>query len=276
MKNETHADPSARRQGRAVALRACGIALAVGIPCAALVPMQDSASQDGRSLEETRVTMSKWIETQQIIGRERNDWTQGKEILKGRIDLIGKEVSGLDEKIKQAEASVTESNKKRDELVADREQLKAATAQLVASVTAMEAEVKKLSKLLPDPVRTKLQPLFVRVPEDPAATKVSVAERFQNVLGILNELNKANSEITVSFEVHKLADGSSAEVQAIYVGLAQAYFVSPTGEAGIGRPTADGWKWEPAAGAANQVLSALEILQGKQSPAFVPLPVKIQ
>jgi hypothetical protein len=276
MKNETHADPSARRQGRAVALRACGIALAVGIPCAALVPMQDAASQDGRSLEETRVTMSKWIETQQIIGRERNDWTQGKEILKGRIDLIGKEVSGLDEKIKQAEASVTESNKKRDELVADREQLKAATAQLVASVTAMEAEVKKLSKLLPDPVRTKLQPLFVRVPEDPAATKVSVAERFQNVLGILNELNKANSEITVSFEVHKLADGSSAEVQAIYVGLAQAYFVSPTGEAGIGRPTADGWKWEPAAGAANQVLSALEILQGKQSPAFVPLPVKIQ
>ena len=152
----------------------------------------------------------------------------------------------------------------------------AATAQLVASVTAMEAEVKKLSKLLPDPVRTKLQPLFVRVPEDPAATKVSVAERFQNVLGILNEHNKANSEITVSFEVHKLADGSSAEVQAIYVGLAQAYFVSPTGEAGIGRPTADGWKWEPAAGAANQVLSALEILQGKQSPAFVPLPVKIQ
>ena len=51
---------------------------------------------------------------------------------------------------------------------------------------------------------------------------------------------------------------------------------SPKGEAGIGRPTEDGWKWEPAPGAANQILLALEVIEGKHVPTFVPLPIKIR
>ena len=62
----------------------------------------------------------------------------------------------------------------------------------------------------------------------------------------------------------------------IYVGLAQAYYVSAKGEAGIGRPSEDGWKWEPSKAIAADVLQAIEIIQGKHSPAFVPLPVKLQ
>jgi hypothetical protein len=76
--------------------------------------------------------------------------------------------------------------------------------------------------------------------------------------------------------VHHLAGGKPAEVQAIYVGLAQAYYVSAGGEAGIGRPGPEGWTWEPSRAVAREVLTALEILQGKQTPAFVPLPVKLQ
>jgi len=103
-----------------------------------------------------------------------------------------------------------------------------------------------------------------------------ISERFQNILGILNEVNKANNEITVAYEVHNLSDGKPSEVQAIYVGLAQAYFVSARGEAAIGRPGPDGWTWEPSKTVAGDLTTALEILQGKQSPAFVPLPVKLK
>jgi hypothetical protein len=114
------------------------------------------------------------------------------------------------------------------------------------------------------------------MPEAAAAEKVSVAERYQNVLGILNEIGKATTEVTVSYETRTLADGRRSEVQVIYVGLAQAYFVSPTGEAGIGHPTPDGWKWAPSNEIGGDVLKALEIMQGKHVPAFVPVPVKIQ
>ncbi len=228
------------------------------------------------TLQDTRLTMGKWIEIQQIISREQSEWQQGKEILLGRLELVKKEIATLEEKIGQAQSSVAEANRKRNDLLADNELLKAAGAQLTAVVTGMEADIRRLFPSLPEPIQTRLQPLYQRIPEDQATSRVSAAERFQNVLGILNDLNKANNEITVSYEVHTLSDGKPAEVQALYVGLAQAYYVSARGEAGIGRPTSDGWKWEPSRVIGRDVLTALEILQGKQTPSFVALPVQLQ
>jgi hypothetical protein len=246
----------------------------------ALSAQQDGARPDAAtappSLKETRLVMGKWIETQQIISKERNDWQQGKEILTNRLDLMRREITGIEEKIKQAEQSVAETAAKKSELLAQEEALQSATGQLASAVTKLEADVRRLFKSLPEPLTTKLQPLYQRIPEDAGNTRVTVAERFQNVLGILTELNKANTEITVDYEVRNLEGGKPSEVRVMYVGLTQAYYVSARGEAGIGRPTADGWKWEPSKAVADDVAMALEMIQGKQSPAFVPLPVKLQ
>jgi hypothetical protein len=92
----------------------------------------------------------------------------------------------------------------------------------------------------------------------------------------VNEVNKANNEINVAYEVHNLADGKPSEVKTIYVGLAQAYYVSARGEAGIGRPSAEGWKWTPSKAISKDVLMALEIMEGKHSPVFVKVPVEFQ
>jgi hypothetical protein len=161
-------------------------------------------------------------------------------------------------------------------LVAENEQLKATAAQLATAVSVMEGQVRGLAKRMPQPVAERLAPLLQRIPTEASTTRVTVAERFQNVLGILNEMNRANSEISLSYEVRTLADGSSSEVQVIYVGLAQAYYLSPRGEAGIGTPGEDGWNWKPAPEIAGQLLVALEVIQGKHPPAFVPLPVEIK
>lgn len=234
-----------------------------------------SKGRNAATLEETRLTMDKWIETQQILSKERKDWAQSREILAARIDVVKRELATLTEKTKTAETTVTEAGKKRADLERESAQLEATATLLGDAVTAMEAEVRKTFQRLPEPVQTKLQPLFQRIPDDTKKTRVSIAERFQNVLGILGEIHKASSDITVGYEVHELANGKPAEVKVLYVGLSQAYYVSARGEAGIGRPTANGWKWEPANAIADQVVTALEIIQGKQSPAFVPLPVKL-
>jgi septal ring factor EnvC (AmiA/AmiB activator) len=263
----------ARRAWLGSALVAVLCALSVGASSAGQDPAQNPAPP---TLEETRLVMGKWIETQQIISKERNEWQQSKEILTSRLELVKKETAGLEEKIQQARASVAETNAKRDELLAQHEVLKAASAQLAIAVGAMETEVRRLFKMLPEPIQTKLEPLHQRMPDDAEHVRVSPAERFQNVLGILNELNKANNELTVTYEVHDLADGKPSEVQVIYIGLAQAYYVCGSGEAGIGRPSADGWKWERSAKIGPDVTTALEIVQGKHSPTFVSLPVKLQ
>lgn len=279
---ETHGMSPAPRPREAQRRRAARTARPlVALAClAALAVAQDAAPapavQPAPTLEETRLSLGKWIETQQIISRERNDWQQGREILQDRVALVKKEIATLQEAIAKAQSGVHDSDARREELRAENEQLKTAGAQLVTAVQGMEGEIRKLYPSLPDPIQIRLQPLFQRIPAEGVETHVSAAERFQNVLGILNELNKANNDIAVSYEVRTMADGRTAEVKVIYVGLAQAYYVSARGEAGIGRPSADGWVWEPAPAVAADVLTALEILQGKQSPAFVPLPVKLQ
>jgi len=236
----------------------------------------EAPRQDPPTLEETRVTMDKWIETQQIISKERKDWQQGKEILVGRLELVKNEIALLQGKIREAQSSVVEANGKRDELLAQSQGLADTVAKLTEAVAGMELKLRPICKSLPDPIRTKLEPLIQRIPAEGAETRVSAAERYQNVLGILNELNRVNNEISVHYEVHELAGGKPAEVQAIYLGLAQAYYVSGGGEAGIGRPSPDGWKWAPSKSIAGDLLMALEILQNKQTPAFVSLPVTIQ
>jgi hypothetical protein len=279
--NMTHprrpgAVPARRRPASGLAALAVGFCLLT--PTAATA-QQTPAEKDkvaaAPTLEETRLRLGKWMETQQLIAKERKDWQQGKEVLAGRLELVKKEIAALEDKIQQAEAGVAKAAKKRGELQAENDQLKATGSQLGDSVAAMEIEVRRLFKMLPEPLQTRLQPLHQRMPAE-ATTRVTTAERFQNVIGILNEVNKANNEIAVAYEVQTLADGKRSEVRSLYIGLAQAFYVSSTNEGGIGRPSAEGWQWSPSKTVANDVVTALEIIQGKQTPAFVPLPVKLQ
>jgi hypothetical protein len=275
----------ARRCGarREIVLRC--VAWTAGIGCLAAVAggFQDAGeSGQGTSpatLEETRLIMGKWIETQQIISKERGEWQQGKEILASRIDLLNKEVAELDGKIAESQASLAEAEAKRAEQKAAIAELTSVNDRLAEAAGAMETEISRLLPSVPDPLLTKLEPLILRMPADPRDRTVSVPERFQNILVILGELTKSNNELSVHYEVRTLADGKPSEVRAIYVGLAQAFYVSQGGEAGIGlpgAPGAEGWTWEPSKGIAKELLLALEILEGKHTPDFVPLPVKLQ
>jgi Protein of unknown function (DUF3450) len=275
---ENRTDSRAPRRGRR---QACALlALTAASSLLASAPM--TAQQDGgpaptaQLLEETRLKMGKWIETQQIITKERKDWQQGKEILLGRLELVKQEVTSLQEKIAQARSSAGETAREREEVLSQDQVLKDALNWLGAAADRLEVDVQRLLKPAPTPIQEKLARLIERMPKEGAKDRVTVAERYQNVIAILNELNKANTDITVSYEIRTLEGNRQAEVRALYVGLAVAYYVSANGEAGIGRPTADGWTWEPSKELAEPVLLALDILQGKHTPEFVPLPARLQ
>lgn len=228
-------------------------------------------------VEAARQALGQWIETQQIISKERKDWQLGEAVLKDRIELVKKEVSDLDKKRESFVSNISEADKKKAELVEENERLKTSGQALQDSVRDLEGRVQTLFKVLPEPMQGKVKSLLDRIPLDPEHSKITLAERFQNILGILNEVNKINSEITLATEVRTLASGKPAEVRTIYVGLAQAYFVTSKGDsAGIGRPTAAGWEWTTDDSIAPKVVAAVMTLQGKNKPAFIPLPLKLQ
>ncbi|MCA9404989.1 MAG: DUF3450 family protein [Candidatus Omnitrophica bacterium] len=236
------------------------------------------ARAQNEDVENTRTALEKWVETRRLISQEQQDLELSKEMLNERIDVLEQEIKSLKDKIKDAESSITEADKKRAGLLEDNEKLKQASAVLDQTVVQLEQKTAKLLEHLPDPIRERVKPLSQRFPENPEETKLSLAERFQNVIGVLNEVNKFNRDVNIVSEVRDLPDGTTAEVTTLYVGVGQGYYASANGKiAGTGYSSpSQGWVWTPANDAADEIMQAIAIMKNEQVATFVQVPVKIQ
>jgi len=249
--------------------------LGAGICCLALeASVQDSAENP---VGTARATIEQWVETRRIISKEQRDWKLGREMLSERIEIVQNEIESLRAKIANAEESIAEADKKRAELIEENEKLKEASSALDSTVITLEQRTSELLRRLPEPIRQRVKPLSQRISDDPQESKLSLAERFQNVVGILNEVNKFNREITLTSEVRSLPDGSSAEVTAMYIGIGQGYYVNASATvAGVGTASADEWIWTPNNTVAADIARAVAILKNEQLAQFVPLPVQVK
>jgi FtsZ-binding cell division protein ZapB len=253
------------------------IALAGILLSVVSLPSSGNAAEAGNGVDGVRAGLEKWVETRKVISQEQRDWKLGQEMLNERVDLVQREIDALKAKIGEAQQSISDADKKRAGLITDNDKLKEAAAGLAESMVALEIRTRTLLKNLPDPIRERVKPLSQRLPENTGDTKLSFSERFQNIVGILNEVNKFNREITMTSEVRTLPDGSSAEVTALYVGVGQAYYTSADGKhAGTGTSSTNGWVWTPDNRIAPQVAESIAILKNEQVAAFVQLPVEIR
>jgi len=254
--------------------------VAVVASAAVLAFLATPAARSGdaeSALRSMRDTLARWVETQQIISKEKKDWQLGQEVLEQRIELMQDEIDSLGERVATTRKGIDEADLKRRELDAENRELRQASTSLVEMVARLERKTRGLIAALPPPVQDRVAPLSQRIPADPTRTDLTLGVRFQNIIGVLNEVNKFNRDITVATEVRKMASGESAEVQTLYVGLGQAYFVTASGDAaGYGFPTPDGWSWTEADDLAPRVAQAIAILKNEQIPAYVPLPVELR
>lgn len=239
---------------------------------------QDAGGEpDKKALESTRTALAKWVETQEVISKERKDWQEGKELLEQRISLVQGQIDDVEQRIAAARKGLADADGSRRELGAESRSLDDGTAVLEGAIAELETKAGRLVAMLPGPIRSRVAPLSQRLPSGSARSGLTLGERYQNVIGILNEVNKFNADITVASEIRPLPDGTTAEVQALYIGLGQAYYVTANGNAaGIGRPSPEGWTWTPADDLAGRIREAIAILQNEKVPAYVPLPVTIQ
>lgn len=226
---------------------------------------------------DTRDVLGRYVETRRILSQERKDWEVGREVLQDRVDVVRREIETLESRVDDAEKSIAEADKKREELVAENERLASASASLVGTVAQLEARTRELLPRLPDPVRDRVKPFSQRLPKaDAEEVKLSLGERFQNVVAILNEVDKLNREVTVWSEVRTLGDGQTAEVTSMYVGLGQGYYVTGDGlAAGVGTATADAWVWQPANESAAAIAKAIAIHKNEKPAEFVRLPITL-
>jgi hypothetical protein len=235
------------------------------------------SQSDPATISAARETLTKWVETQQIISKEKRDWQTGKELLAQRIRMIQGEIVATESKIAETRSAMGESDRNRRTVVEKNDNLQSATSALADSISAAEAKTRQLLKLLPEPLAMRLAPLAGRLPAVGDPPQATLSERWQNVIGILNEVNKFSRDVTVASEIRELSSGAKAEVQTIYLGLAQGYYVTAKGDAaGVGRPSADGWSWVAMDALAPEISHVLAILKNEKVPAYVSLPVEIR
>lgn len=248
--------------------------------------------EGGADTDAARAALEKWVETRRILSQEQRDWALGKELLSERIQLVRNEIDSLRERMAVTESSIADADRKRAEKVAENERYREAAEALAETVARLEGRTRTLLARLPDPIRERVKPLSQRLPvfanqlvayasdptqEDRPATELSLSERFQNVVGILNEVDKFNREISLTSEVRKLPDGTSAEVTALYVGLGQGYYVGAGGTlAGVGNATDEAWVWTPANESAAGIAEAVAILKNEAVASFVKLPLEVR
>jgi hypothetical protein len=237
-----------------------------------------ATTQDGAAaIELARSTLGQWVETQRTISKERKDWSTAKELLSNQCALVQREIESARAKIAEAQASIDRAEKSQAQLLEQNQELLAASAALGGSITTLEARTKALLARLPEPLKGKVALLSQSLPDDPARTELSLATRLANVVGIVNEANKFQREIQLTSEVRELADGRSAEVATMYVGLGQAYYASANGAiSGTGHGAGAAWEWTQDDRAAPAVLRALAIQQNEQVAGFVALPIEVR
>ena len=229
------------------------------------------------TVTETRSTLEKWVEMRQLISKTKSDWQADKDTLEQTIQLFERELKSIATQMGNVSTNRTQVDVEREKAQAQQKDLTEAVERVKTLVGALETKVMALAPAFPPPLTEKIQPLLKRIPVDDADTRISGPERMQNIVGILNEVDKFNAAVTVVSEIQKSPSGAEVQVETIYVGLGQAYFVDKAGDyAGVGIPTLQGWQWKEQKELAGKIQKSLAMYRNAAPAAFVSLPVQIR
>lgn len=229
-------------------------------------------------LDLARATLKEWVSVEKSISREKEAWRNKKATVLDLIAVFEKESEVLRGRIEATGDGLSISNSRRAELVEEEVGIDGLRDSIENFLGEMEAELHDLGPWLPKPLFEKLGPFYGRLPASSGKASLGIAERMQTVVGILSRVHKFDEKITLSHELRDLSDGKKGEVQALYLGLASAYYLAPSGaDAGVGSPGLTGWQWESVPELADRIEEAIAVYEGRQQEAkFLPLPVEIR
>jgi DNA repair exonuclease SbcCD ATPase subunit len=211
-----------------------------------------------------------WVKTKKQIGEERSHWDAEKQSMTDLNELRRKEIAQIDELIAAAGARLADAEKQRTELLAEEAATRAWRASVEGRIGKLEADLRAQLPKFPPPLREKIGDAIQRLENPQPDTPLQ--NRYRDVLAILGEAGNFQNTLTIDTELREIG-GIQVEVDVLYLGLAQAWYVDRTGRhAGSGRPDAAGWQWTDDAALASRVRDAIAIQRKQAAPAFIGLP----
>lgn len=240
----------------------CAI-LTIALPLAA----QDAATSPPAEVQEK---VREWVKTKKQVASEKADWEAEKQSL-GELNAIRKtEIAQIDELLAAAGTRLSDAEKQRADLLAEEEVIRAWRKAAEARITKLESGLRAQLPKFPEPLRQKIGEAIERL-ENPLPD-APLQNRCRDVIAILSEVEIFESTITVHSELRKIG-ADTVEVDVLYLGLAQAWYVDRSGNrAGSGQPGDSGWQWTENPAMAGRVREAIDIQRKKSPPALIALP----
>ncbi len=228
-------------------------------------------------LSEARTALEKWVETRQLVSRAKADWQTDKESLEQTLKMFERELRSVEEQMSKISTNNAQVEKERAQAEALRASSGGGLEAARHFADAFEPQLVKTVPQLPVPLQEILKPLLNRIPADPSQTRMTVPERAQVLVGILNEFDKFNNAISVFSEKRKNDKGEEMAVETVYCGLGAAYFVNGSGDfAGTGVAGKNGWEWTIKSDLAPSVRELIRIYRNERPARFINLPVVIR
>lgn len=230
-----------------------------------------------QSMNEARSLYRELATTQSLISEEENEWAREKSSIQDLLEITRQESALLNDKIKALNENVTTTDEDREKLLTRISEARAASESFTGIIAGLEESARGLLPMIPEILKSELQPLIMRLPKDSSKTNQSISQRMQTVIALLTQMGKFNTSLTLNSEVKDLGEGNSVEVKTLYLGLGMAIFTDPSGKySGYGKPSPEGWSWNTVEGpAADRIIQALAVYESTTDPTFVSLPVDI-
>lgn len=228
-------------------------------------------------LAATRLLVKEWVAAEKALANEHFAWQDKRQLLEDLIQLKTEELAALKVSITAIAENATQADKARSELVQQRDELERHRSIITEFIEGIAPSILAFKAWVPEPLQAQLNPLFLTVTSHGIGEALSLAERMQAIVAILQALNQFDQTVTVHSSLRHLKSGQQVEVETVYVGLGIAYYRSLSGQlAGYGQPTKSGWNWTAQAELAPAIEEALAVAnQQVQAAEFIQLPVKI-
>ncbi len=228
-----------------------------------------ASAEETAIIEELRATIAGIVELQSQASKETRDWESRKEAMEELIEIHRREIALLTEELETSGRSAPAHAAAVADAEAGVERLREVRARMIEVVERAKPRVLSLVERLP-------RPLLNEIDAEKSAlvawkTGDEPREALQAMLGILSKASQFNRRISRSMEVVE-----AREVEVLYIGLARAFYADRSGAAGIGLPAANGWEWRADASINRRMLRAFDILDQKQAPSRIELPLHIE
>lgn len=236
-----------------------------------LVPLLHGQAPEEAGAAVLQKKTGEWIETRRLIGEEAAAWQAEKASLEDLNGIRANESAQLDEFVKAAGARVAELSAKKEALTKEQSDLRSWRAALDADLSKLESGLRPLLPRFPAVLREKVEESILRL--EAAEADQPLQNRARDVLLVLQACVEFQNSITVDTEVREIG-GERREVEVLYLGLNQAWYVDASGNlGGHGTPGGQGWIWTEDNSLAPRIRSAIEIQSRRATPAFVELPL---